>query len=282
MREAALRPFQVLEALELPAQYERSFKIAPGRLIAQRFMLGVRTGDASPDRLLEAARRLGMPADVQPVFEQALAGASSVLFGFEGSEATPPDPSHHPSPHPSAVLKVYTEYRSRWVEPPAHSAPVELFRGFKWQVESPTQPVQTVYWGRPGWSVDRIREQIGERLAASTLTPVRELVGSVIDRAMAARPGFTPHWIELGEPGEPLRAFDLNLYGAGLRVAALAQPLAALATAFGVDRALLARLLSVAGRGLLGHVSAGFARTGDGFLTVYFEPPDDTSQAASG
>jgi hypothetical protein len=271
MIEAALKPFQVLEALGLPAQYERSFKIEPGRLIAQRFMLGVRTEWASNDRLMEAARQIGMPSSAQPVFEQMLTGASAVLFGFEGSDSGD-----------GAVFKVYTEHRSRLADREVGDPPVELFRGFKWHARQPQACVQTVYWCRPGLPIEAIRARMREQLAASELTVLHEAVAAMVDRAIASRPGFIPQWVELGEPGEPIRAFDLNLYEASLRVAAIDTWLAKLAQAVRVDRALLVRLLNAAGPGLLGHVSAGVSRRGEGFLTVYFEPAESAPPVTSG
>jgi len=82
--QAALRPFQALEAQGLAAQYERSFKLEPGRLITQRYMLGVRTDSTSDAMLIAAARAVGMPQAALDAFAQSLGAASTVLFGFEG------------------------------------------------------------------------------------------------------------------------------------------------------------------------------------------------------
>jgi hypothetical protein len=111
-------------------------------------------------------------------------------------------------------------------------------------------------------------------LATPALEPVRAAVNAVLERSLATDPGFQPQWLELGESGQPIRAFDLNLYEAGLRVADIARPLSALATRFGIVPDDLERLLAIAGTGLLGHVSAGESRRGAGFLTVYFEPAE--------
>jgi hypothetical protein len=103
---------------------------------------------------------------------------------------------------------------------------------------------------------------------------VRAAVNAVLERSLATDPGFQPQWLELGESGQPIRAFDLNLYEAGLRVADIARPLSALARRFAILPDDLERLLAIAGPGLLGHVSAGESRRGAGFLTVYFEPAE--------
>ena len=264
--EIALRPFRVLEALGLPSQYERSFKLQPGELLAQRYMLGVRADQASPAQWLDVAQGLGMPEALRFDFASALDGAQSALFGFEGAER-------------GAVLKAYAEYRgpaelARSGAPtePVATEPVVLFRGFKWRADCPDPGVQTIYRCRPGLPVDAVQACIARLLAASSATPVRTAVGAILERALQARPGFEPQWLELGESGQPVRAFDLNLYASGLRVDAIGPELLQLAAAFNIDRQLMPRLLDAAGAGLLGHLSAGLSRDQGSYLTIYFEP----------
>jgi len=273
--QAALKPFQVLESLGIAAQYERSFKIEPRRLLTQRYMLGVSAQSAPHERFVEAARRLGMPASALPQFEKALPEASVVLFGFEGTAETDQTAG-------ASVLKVYTEHRSRLSNRARGDAPVEVFRGFKWRPDQPGDGIQTLYWCRPGLAADEIRTQVAEHLAAPALEPVREMVAATLERAIHARPGFTPQWLELGESGQPIRAFDLNLYEAGLRVAAIGPLLARLAHAYAIEPGLMDRLLDVAGSGLLGHLSAGVSRAGTGFLTIYFEPHESAGSPSAG
>lgn len=264
---AALRPFQALEAQGLASQYERSFKLEPGRLITQRYMLGVRTEAASSAQLVAAAKGVGMPEPALTLFARSLDGASTVLFGFEAVE--PPYSAGH-----GPVFKVYAEYRSRLIGRSPDEPPVELFRGFKWQPERQNAGLQTVYWCRPGLAIDDIHRQVHARLAAPMLHPVRRAVDAVLAQTLAAHPGCRPQWLELGEADAPIRAFDLNLYDARMRVADLAAPLTMLASDFSIPSSDLARLLAIAGPGWLGHVSAGESRSHAGFLTVYFEPVD--------
>lgn len=280
----AILPFQVLDALDLPSQYERSFKMCPGRLFAQRYLLGVPATRVAPARLVEAARRLGMPQDMWPCFDRALEGASTALFGFE-------DGPHGP------VLKAYAEHRSRLGTaqvgargPDVPSAPVELFRGFKWQVAClPASPsgvgrpgsgppvcaspgVQTVYRALPGLSAQQVRREAEARLADGWAAPLREAVIGVLQRLHRARPGFAALWLDLGERDGPVRGFDLNLYHAGLRVCDIADDVLALAGVWRIEPVMVQRLLAVAGPGWLGHVSTGLGREGQPYLTLYFEP----------
>ena len=66
-----------------------------------------------------------------------------------------------------------------------------------------------------------------------------------------------------------------------MRVTDIARALTMLASDFNIPSSDLARLLSIAGPGWLGHVSAGESRSHAGFLTVYFEPVDLSSITSS-
>ncbi|MFM7570939.1 MAG: hypothetical protein ACKO8O_19875 [Betaproteobacteria bacterium] len=271
--ELAVKHFQVLEALDLPAQYERSFKLQPGELITQRYMLGVDARQAPRQALQEAAHRIGLPAAMRPLFEQALDDASTVLFGFEGVEG-----SEHSSGR--AVFKVYAEHRSRLAGRSVEDGPIELFRGFKWHADRQDSGVQTIYWCHPGLSTQSLRAKMSALLADSALAHAARCCEAILDRVVALRSGVQPQWLELGERDQPIRAFDLNLYSAGLQVDAIGQPIRQLAEAFGIERQSLDRLLALAGGGLLGHLSAGASRNGQGFVTVYFEPVSAASEAS--
>jgi hypothetical protein len=270
--DLAVRPFQVLEALGLPAQYERSFKLEAGELITQRYMLGVDAKLAPQTVLEEAVSQIGMPHAMRPLFAQALASASTVLFGFEGSE----NPERSDG---RAVFKVYVEYRSRLLARGADDSPIELFRGFKWHAEHQSRSVQTIYWCRPGLSNEAIRSRISVLLADPTLANIASCCVAILDRIDGVRPTVQSQWLELGELNQPVRAFDLNLYSAGLKVMAIARPIQTLSEDIGVDRKALDRLLALAGHGLLGHLSAGTSRNGRGFLTIYFEPARGTDES---
>lgn len=76
----ALLPFTVLETLGLTARYERSFKLSPGSLLAQRYLLGVPVSSQSLGLMVEAARRMGIPAAAQTHYTGHPAlGATDVL-----------------------------------------------------------------------------------------------------------------------------------------------------------------------------------------------------------
>src|SRR5207247_10172282 len=63
--------------------FEKSFKMSPVRLDADRMILGVRTGLVAREALLSVCRALGMPDAFIAPFGAVLAEANTVGFGFE-------------------------------------------------------------------------------------------------------------------------------------------------------------------------------------------------------
>jgi hypothetical protein len=264
----ALLPFTVLETLGLKARYERSFKLSPGSLLAQRYLLGVPVSSQSRGLMVEAARRMGMPAAAQTRFERALEGASTALYGCEAG----PD---------GVVLKAYAEYRARLERSLAAArstgatpSPVEMFVGFKWRgdAQPALRAAQTHYTGHPALGATDVLSAVNARLSGERNAAVRRAVQAVLGQAFGARQARSPLWLDVGEVEAPTRAFDLNLYDAELSVDDVAAALTDLASAFGIAPALWQRLLRAAGPGMLGHVSAGQSRQATPYLTVYFEP----------
>jgi hypothetical protein len=268
VQQLAILPFQILEDLGLSAGYERSFKLRQGSLLAQRYLLGVPAPGLPRVLLLEATRRLGMPTPLQASFERALEGVSTVLFGFEGASDG------------AVVFKTYAEYRSRLrtaidtmrglgTPPP----PVELFRGFKWRHGAADAGGQTVYTALPGLAAAGLRAGVDQLLGqAHSSAAVRHAAQDILGHALAACPGCQPLWLDIAEAGGAVRAFDLNLYDARLRVADIAPSITILAQRLEIDAQQVQRLLAAAGDGLLGHLSAGLGLDGQPYLTVYFEP----------
>jgi len=76
---------------------ERSFKMAPGRLLPDRLLLAVNTRDAAPERLVQICREIGMPVEQGRLFRERLAEADTVGLGIEQSDKT-------------ATYKVYLEF----------------------------------------------------------------------------------------------------------------------------------------------------------------------------
>ena len=77
-------------------------------------------------------------------------------------------------------------------------------------------------------------------------------------------------FLDVADVNGSRRSFDLQIYDAGLTVAAIGDELRHLVRAFGLAEAGLEQLLSGASAAKLGHVAGGRDEGGIPFVTLYY------------
>lgn len=261
---AAVLPFRIIESLDIGCGYERSFKLSGGRIAANRYLLGIDTNTVTPAQLLDACRQLEMPESLMDEFRDGLPGANLVFLGFEDSGPR------------GNIYKVYLEYwnRLRHRLRAGQAAPGEpqlLHKGFKWYIDNPGRHVVTWYHCLPGLGAMDIRQRIERIYRDLPDAAGLEAVRRIIDAARRRSPGKQFLFVEVSEPGNPRKSFDLNLYPAGMRVANVAGPVRSVAAALDVPADKLERLMSMIPNKPFGHVSGGLSRHGEEYFTVYYE-----------
>ena len=252
---AEARPMLALvRGLGVGFGFEKSFKMSPALLDADRMILGVRTGLVAREALLSVCRALGMPDAFIAQFGAVLAEANTVGFGFE-----------------HGTYKVYLEFWEKLVRrlqrEPANVDPALLFLGFKWAPRG--APAIARYTCYPLLSIQGIRRRLDalydER--GPSVQAAREILELAARRIGAD--SFV--YVEAAEEGNPRKSFDLNFYKAGLRVDELRPALSALAERYALAGNVLERILADGGQRAFGHLSGGLGRQGEDFLTVYYE-----------
>lgn len=260
---AAVVPFQIVEDLGVACGYERSFKLTAHDIFANRYLLGVGTDIVGPTRILDACRQLGMPQALLDEFAVGLPDANLIFLGFEDSG---PDGS---------IYKVYLEYwdqlKARIRSGAAPRAPHLLHKGFKWYVDAPDRHVVTHYHCLPGLGLGAIQDRIEAIYRDIPDAPGLDATTRIMAAARERSPGDGFLFVEVSEPGNPRKSFDLNLYPAGLRVAQVEAPIRSVAASLQVPMAKLERLMSIVSDKLFGHVSGGVSRHGEEYFTVYYE-----------
>ncbi len=260
--EMAVLPFRLVEESGFACGYERSFKLLDGRILANRYLLGIETRDAPRERLLAICRRLGMPDDYVERLDDSLPQANLVFLGFEDNET-------------DCVYKVYLEFweqqKARIARQRNDTEPGLLHIGFKWRAGDAGNRAVTRYMWRPGLSVadmlERLREIYQDHADASAL----EIARGIVQLAESRGGHRTYRFLEVGEEGNPRKSFDINLYGAGLTLNDIRPLIARKCRDFSIPDSLLDRLYRLDGGKLFGHLSGGVGRAGDDFLTVYYE-----------
>ena len=261
--QAAILPFRIIESLGIPCGYERSFKLSFQSILSNRYILGINTRDITRKQLVDTCNQLNMPYSLLEQFIEGLPDANTILLGYEEKEKG------------GSVYKVYLEYwdqlRKKFSNGIIPRDPHLLGKGFKWQIDNPDKHLVTLYHCLAGLEITEIKQRIEAIYQAipdsKGLNSVREIISLALERHSGKRYLY----IEVNEPGNPRKSFDLNLYPAGMRVRHVAEQVRNVALALKVPPDNLYRLMGIIENKLFGHISGGISRTGDEYFTVYYE-----------
>jgi len=254
----------LVRGLETPFGLERSFKMSPGSLKANRFLVTMHKGaikGAAAERIPTICERLQMPEPLRAVLDARLPEATYVHFGFEDAGG-------------GFLFKAYLEFWSTWEHElsrrAADPAPFLLHLGLKWDPSRPGRAAVTRYICHPLLTVEGIRRRLSEIYPEPAVAAPRTAVEAVLAR-VAAR--LDPHrvlYVEATEEGNPRRSFDVNVYRARLRVQDVDPCLLPLRAHYALPDAAFRRVYEPARPLPLGHIAGGLDRQGRDFLTVYY------------
>jgi len=260
---AATLPFRILESLNIPGGYERSFKLAPGGIQANRYLLGFEASAIPGERWPDIFRQLNMPSNLARDFLDSLPEANTALFGFEAR------------PDGESLYKLYLEFWSKLQQRQQHTPHDRsrqlLHLGFKWQAVSPEHHACTYYHCLPGLSVEDIRQRIPDHFSGFTNSPCQTVTFTILDQIEHAQSTDDYLYLEISEPDSNRVSFDLNLYPAQRSVNDIREGLLSIASSMNIDPQKIQRMLSLAGDQPLGHISSGRGRDGREYFTVYYE-----------
>ena len=259
--ERATQLLRMVGNLDVPHQYERSFRICRRALLANRFLLTLDVDNIAGDRrerVLEICDRLRMPTAAREAAAANFAMAKCIHFGFEADDD-------------SIIGKLYLERAvpgEEAAQARADGSPVLLHLAFKWDLVSETA-VTARYWWRPGLGA----AEIAERLAyvyrdgpPASLAIAQAALALTEGRAAAEQ----LQYLEVEEAENARRSFDLNLYNAKLQVADLLPLLHRMREHFGVRPGQVQALYDQIKTKALGHLAGGVHRNGEDFFNVYY------------
>ena len=261
--QAAILPFKIVESMGIKCGYERSFKLCRNTILSNRYLLGINTADVSTKTLLDACRKLDMPANFLDEFHAGLTDANLVFLGFEANATG------------GALYKIYLEYWDQLLgklrADPAYTGPHMLHKGFKWQYDCPEKNLVTWYQCQPGMATDEVLQRIQSQYCDIPDQLCLDSVCQIITLARNKASGSKFVYVEVSEQGSQRKSFDLNLYPAGLQIKDVVKPISDAAIKLDVPGDMFARLMSIVAQKLLGHISAGIGRDGQEYLTIYYE-----------
>jgi hypothetical protein len=241
--------------------FERSFKMAEGTLLADRYLVGIQKSEIVPVSLFDICTRIGMPEQYLADCKEQLPQASTIHFGFEGAER-------------GGIFKVYLEFGARLARPRAdargYAGPVLLHLAYKWSAADPALCTVARYHCHPGLSIDAMLARMAELYGAGKERTSFEAARSVINLA-GSRCSDPLMYLEVSEEGKPRASFDVNLHEAGIRLHEIEAPLTRLCERYAISSDEFMRVWERVRFDKLGHISGGIDREGGDFFTVYHE-----------
>jgi tryptophan halogenase len=252
----------LVRALAAPYGLERSVKIVPGALLEDRFLVSLHRsalGTAAAERLLQMGRALALPEEFAGAIAAALAEADIVHFGYEGG-------AEH------ATYKIYLEYASRVRRAQAQSAPdpVLVHLAYKWAPGVAERRTVTRYTWAPCRSEAAIAQRLGQLVPAGEAPLALRCGLALVSRAAGRANPDNLFLMEVEEPDNPRRSYDINVYRAELHLRDIADLVGAVAADFAVPQPQVQALLARSGALALGHLSGGRGRDGGEFVTIYY------------
>jgi tryptophan halogenase len=240
---------------------ERSFRLAPGTLHAQRLLLTVQSVHQKADpfeRIWHIASRFGVPQSQLGWARSAFDQARHVHFGYESDGRTP-------------MFKLYFERGLRAHELEAAegtSQGILQYEALKWRPDASEDHVLSSYRWWPSVGQQELAGRIGALWGEQT-EPAR-WTAELLNVAFASLPAERLQYLEVTEDRSPRRSFDLNLYDAQMRVRDIESSLCAIRAGLDVDKRVFEAHYEAVASARLGHVAAGIHRNGQPFFNVYY------------
>ncbi|MBN2061924.1 MAG: DUF3467 domain-containing protein [Deltaproteobacteria bacterium] len=254
----------LIRNLGVKVGFERSIKLFPDVVLANRFLAGFRrkgTEDGMDKNILGICRAVDMPHDFLKAFQEGLPEANIVLFGFEEQEK-------------NCVYKAYLEFGGRFdkifEKTDNQPDPFIIHVGYKWDTRENSRNAVAEYKCFPGIPVKAILGRLSNSFYGNRADDIFEITSKIIDMALRR---IEPHeilYLEVGEENNPRRSFDLNIYRANLTLEELYPFLLKMFKYFSISPKIFNDLYEPVKKQIFGHISGGIDREGRDFLTIYF------------
>lgn len=241
---------------------EKSFKMGPGQLLSERFLVGLQPPVWPKLNLDQLLLRLGMPKRTCSLLMSELGRANFLGVAFEeGVERR--------------LFKAYVEFpvptRRLPGTVPGTVATHTIYHGYKWDPDRGEDAALTRYSWSPGLTADEINVSLSRHLEALSRPEIRAVPTALLSRSAKRADATKFQYLEAREDGKSRVSFDLNLYAAEMRMAEVTDIVQSAGNALAIDPDLLDPFLGRISDRILGHVSAGIDRDGSDFVTLYYE-----------
>jgi hypothetical protein len=256
--------FQFLEEQKIAPAFERSCEFLESELSENRFLLGFEKRmirERSDECLLEICTRLEMPSDFIETLGENLPEASIVGFGFGEDEGI-------------CMVKAYLEFGARFfraIESKAREPdPYLSHLGFKWDAEDSTRKAFAKYTCLPNRSCQALLERLSQDFYGRDGRSPFDMLKGILELASRKVSQERFHYLDVKEESNPRASFDINVYGANLRLKDVYSFLLGISRHFSIPEERFQNWYEPAKGHILGHIAGGLDRKGRDFITLYF------------
>ncbi|MBF0450133.1 MAG: hypothetical protein HQK75_05485 [Candidatus Magnetomorum sp.] len=253
--------FNLLDNFPLEGN-EASVKFSWKAFLNIRFLIGIRT-DTISIHLENICSQLSMPKHFWDQLKKTLPESNTVLFGFEEGIS-------------QCIYKVYLEFWEKNSTTLQHisqcESPLLQYLGFKWDAFDRRKHVITKYYCYPFLSIHSMLKNL-ETIYRNTKDKTALNIAKALLRLSATRMTIKNPlmYLDVTDDDGMRNSFDINLYNAGLKILDIQPFLIEIQKYFEIEgQSCLSFLSQIKGK-TLGHLSGGFDRQGNEFLTVYYD-----------
>ncbi len=262
--ENVRRLTELIQNLNAPYGFERSFKMLQGALLRKRFLLTMSKdsfGSDPQERILNICQQLNMPEEFHEAFAEKLPDAGYVHFGFEEGES-------------SSLYKAYLEFWTDWEQEifnkPKRSDPFLVYLGFKWDISDNTRRALARYVCHPHLCVDDMVERLSSVYGSPERAGAVDIAKAILDIASSRAADEKILYMEVTEEDNPRVSFDINVYKAEVPLRELFPALSEMSRHYSIPSEEFHDVYDGIETKLLGHIAGGIDREGRDFFTVYY------------
>jgi tryptophan halogenase len=262
--KTAGRCLQFLDRLNVQPAFERSFKVKDNILLTKRFLFGFEKDLIGPrpnERVIELCEQIGMPPKLMAPFMADLPEAGIVGFGFGENETT-------------CIAKAYLEFGIRYYramkEKPDRPDPYLSHIGYKWDLSDTKKTVVTEYTCYPAYTVGDMLETLSSGIYKDRARSPYGVVKRILDAAAGKAVEEKFLFLGVGEDNTSRNSFDINIYGADMKIKEITGDLLGLFRFYAVAEDESKALLESIQDQAVGHIAGGVGRDGQSFVTLYY------------
>ena len=256
----ATLPFKILQDMQIPAAYERSFKMNHRGIFANRYMLALQRRFLRGGAVDTVLEQLGCPEEARAEIKESNEKASMAAIGCEESNG-------------NLTYRFYLDYHECVTEERKRIGKevrksLLAFQGWKWNLDG-IHSHRSDYWQQINIAKSDLSQLIEATLGSSSslAAHIQELVD-----CLCTDTNWLPAVLFAKDTQSTRSSFDLNLYEQQKKVADFHGFLERVSNGLELPSGLLRQVMDITGNKLLGHISAGLSSHKSEFLTVYFDP----------